>query len=203
MMDRDKLIALAGLVQAVTLVDQLGYKGTCDASAFDASIHSLFTFDANSLEEVYGNAEHLSIGINKAIEVLENSSGSVVAQYALGIIQIHKMLSQDTARYGRVAQGLRLAAEQAAHFSETHENVLSNINALYAKEVSSLSYRIQVRGEPEQLQRDIIAYKIRSLLLAAIRSAHLWRQKGGSRLDLIFKRKKMIEGLKRLKRNNV
>ncbi len=200
MMDRDKLLALAGVVQAVALVDELGHKGRCDSDAFDASIHSLFTFDANTIDDVYGGTNHLHFGISKAIEVLENSSGSVIAQYALGIIQIHKMLSADSARYSRVAEGLRLAAQQASHFSETHENVLSNVNALYAKEVSSLSFRIQVRGEPEQLQRDIIAYKIRSLLLAGIRSAHLWRQKGGSRLDLVFRRKKIIDGLKRLRR---
>lgn len=194
----DKLIALAGVVQAVTLVDQLGRTGTCDSNAFDASIHSLFTFDAQSTLDVYGGKEHLMLGIESAIKLLNSSAGSVTGQYALGIVQIQKMLAQDKARYQRVGKGLEAASVQAAHFSETHENVLSNINALYASEISSLSFRIQVRGEPEHLQRDIIAYKIRSLLMAAVRSAHLWRQKGGSRLDLVFRRKKLIDGLTQL-----
>ena len=40
-------------------------------------------------------------------------------------------------------------------------------------------------------------HKVRALLLAGIRAVVLWRQLGGSRTQIIFARKKMVELAKR------
>ncbi|WP_368666252.1 DUF489 family protein [Corallococcus sp. CA041A] len=46
-------------------------------------------------------------------------------------------------------------------------------------------------------QAGVVA-EIRALLLAAVRSAVLWRQLGGSYWDFLFSRKAMIEAVDRL-----
>ena len=50
-----------------------------------------------------------------------------------------------------------------------------------------------VQGNPHYLaQADVVA-EIRAVLLAALRSAVLWRQMGGSFWDLVLRRREMAE----------
>ena len=49
-----------------------------------------------------------------------------------------------------------------------------------------------VSGDPAILNNPDTANKVRTFLLCAIRSAVLWQQSGGSRWQLLFKRKKII-----------
>ena len=58
--------------------------------------------------------------------------------------------------------------------------MLATLGTLYADTVSHLRPRVMVQGNPHYLgQADIIS-EIRAVLLAAVRSAVLWRQMGGS-----------------------
>jgi high frequency lysogenization protein len=50
-----------------------------------------------------------------------------------------------------------------------------------------------VQGEPTFLQQSDNVNKIRALLLAGIRAAVLWRQKGGRRWQFIFQSNKILE----------
>ncbi len=63
---------------------------------------------------------------------------------------------------------------------------------IYTSTVSTLTPRIMVQGEPGILQATESRDMIRALLLAGMRAAVLWRQCGGSRIRLIFKRKAML-----------
>jgi len=197
-MSQDKIIAFAGITQAVALVHQLATTGKCDQSAFDASIHSLFVFDAETTYDVYGGREGVALGIREASDMLAQASASALTQYCLGVIQLQKLLQGDKQKMARIASQMSRISEQSLHFSETHENIIAALNELYTTEVSSAKFRIQVRGEPAFLQQQATAEKIRALLLAGIRSAHLWRQKGGSRLDLLLKRSSIQKALKAL-----
>jgi high frequency lysogenization protein len=50
-----------------------------------------------------------------------------------------------------------------------------------------------VQGNPHYLQQPQVVAEIRALLLAALRSAVLWRQLGGSYWDFVFRRRAMME----------
>ncbi len=69
---------------------------------------------------------------------------------------------------------------------------------MYADTISTFRMRIQVTGDPNVLQQEENAAKVRALLLAGIRSAVLWRQSGGRRWQLIFTRRKIIDNAKQL-----
>ena len=51
--------------------------------------------------------------------------------------------------------------------------------------------QIIVQGEQDFLQQDDVPQRIRSLLLAAFRSAVLWQQKDGSRFKILWQRTRM------------
>ena len=87
--------------------------------------------------------------------------------------------------------GIERAQRQAEQFGVLHSNVLANLADLYHSNISTLQPRIMVIGDPQYLSDPGTVNKVRALLLAGIRSAHLWRQCGGSRWQLMFHRPKL------------
>lgn len=79
-----------------------------------------------------------------------------------------------------------------------HTNIIAALAELYQETVSTFSFRIQVTGEPRYLQNQDNANKIRSLLLAGVRSAILWEQVGGKRWHLLLFRKQISKAAKNL-----
>ena len=71
------------------------------------------------------------------------------------------------------------------------------MGGLYADTISQLKPRIMVQGNPHYLNQASVVAEIRALLLAAVRSAVLWRQLGGSYWDFLFSRKAMLETIER------
>ena len=94
--------------------------------------------------------------------------------------------------------GVEKAQAQSEHFGPLHENVLANLGDLYHSTISTLKPRVMVNGEQVYLSNPDTVNKIRSLLLAGIRSTLLWRQCGGSRWKFLFFRKKLQDEVRRL-----
>ena len=53
---QNQTLALAGMFQAVTLVDELALHGSFESESFDCSLDSLFTIDAASTEDAIGGS---------------------------------------------------------------------------------------------------------------------------------------------------
>jgi high frequency lysogenization protein len=66
---------------------------------------------------------------------------------------------------------------------------------MYQDTLSKLSFRIQVHGDSRFLQQPQVANQVRAILMSGIRAAMLWRQLGGKRWHLIFKRKALLNAL--------
>jgi len=67
--------------------------------------------------------------------------------------------------------------------------VISRLAALYSSTLSTLKPRVMVTGNPQLLQQDIVVEKVRASLLAAVRSAVLWRQVGGRQWQFLLNRR--------------
>ncbi|HET8850507.1 MAG TPA: DUF489 family protein, partial [Marinobacter sp.] len=50
----DQTLALAGLCQAASLVQQVAHNGTCDNTALETCLRSLFATNADTTLDVYG-----------------------------------------------------------------------------------------------------------------------------------------------------
>jgi high frequency lysogenization protein len=64
--------------------------------------------------------------------------------------------------------------------------------------VSNLRPRVLVQGNALYLTQPRVVGRIRTLLLAALRAAVLWRQSGGTRIGLLLKRRRLIAAARRL-----
>ena len=83
-----------------------------------------------------------------------------------------------------------MGAELDQH--EREDLQAQEIAALYSETISRLSPRIVVSGKPQYLKNQRTVDWVRALLLAGLRSATLWYQLGGGRLELMFGRKNII-----------
>lgn len=69
---------------------------------------------------------------------------------------------------------------------------------LYSATISTLSPRVLVQGDPNQLAKTAVVARIRCALLAAIRAAMLWRQLGGSWWDITLRRRAICDAARAL-----
>jgi len=201
---RETTLALAGVMQAAILVEQVAKTGYLPPEAYKCSIESLFDLNPVSTLAVYGgDPQNLRIGLEALRDVLGSQHKHQDAmRYALGALHLQKKLAGRKDMLNAIALRIGQAASQAEHFSSTHENVIGNLGSLYSDTISTFSFRIQVMGDYNYLQQTRIASQIRALLLASIRSAMLWRQLGGNRWQLLLQRKAIAKCAEELLRSN-
>ena len=199
---REQVIAFAGIWQAVNLVQQVARHGRAENADMAVCIKSLFEMDPNSFEDIYGEVKGLTTGLNTILDQFGDATNQrdiELTKYVITLMHLERKLMQQPAMLEKISRGLRQAQSQAEHFgSNTHENVFANIGDLYANTISTLKPKVIVQGEQGHLSNSANAAKVRTLLLAGIRSTVLWRQCGGRRLGLIFSRKRLLSQTKEL-----
>ena len=90
-----------------------------------------------------------------------------------------------TAREG-AGRHPRAGADGASAWAARIPTCSAALGTLYADTVSHLRPRVMVQGNPHYLGQAAIVSEIRAVLLAALRSAVLWRQLGGSFWDFVL-----------------
>ncbi len=186
----NKTIALAGIFQASALIKQLAWTGKCDQPAFTTSIYSLLKVNSTSVIDIYENLNHLSLGFESLINFFNksNKKDMEIARYVFSLLYLEKKLTKRADLIKIVRSGINRAHLQSNLFSLTHDNVIANLASIYIDTLSTFTFRIQITGSQIHLTNPNIANKTRALLLAGIRSAVLWKQLEGSRLQLFFKK---------------
>jgi high frequency lysogenization protein len=191
------IIALAGIYQAVNLVKQVAHEGCGNLPAFRASISSVFRFDAESAESVYGGVAGVKHGLDTLIEQLGGGNlgqDPELTAYAANLMFLERKLTA----LPWMVETLRSEVQAAKGIGRPAEvedpALIANLAHAYSQTISRLSPQILVQGQPELLKDADVANRIRSLLLAGIRAAVLWRQVGGSRLKLLFGRRRIVRG---------
>lgn len=197
----DKTLALAGIFQAATLVDQVARHGSADPAAFETSIRSLFVTAPDTTEDVYGSSAQLKLGLESLLTQIGSGKGPrniELTRYVIGVLHLERKLAKRRDLLDKISKGLERARRQVEHFSLTHDNVIASLADTYYTTVSTLTPRIMVAGEHGYLNHTANANQVRALLLAAIRSAVLWKQNGGGRLQLLLRRKAFLTEAQRL-----
>ena len=201
-LDPDQVLALAGIFQAAHMAQQLAHHGIANETAMNASIASILKIEAETTTEVYDKLDNLKIGLKNLRDKLKGGSSQEdieVARYVLGIILLAKKLRKQGKLLDAITQGIDTVQSQREFFSQDsnypylHPSILAKLADLYTQTISTLMPRIMVSGDQLYLTNTAIANKIRGCLFAGIRSAFLWQQLGGSRWQLLFSRKKIIE----------
>ena len=188
----DLIIALAGLFQAAGLVHEIAHGGRFSGETYATCIDSLLKIDADNSEDVYGGLQKLRPGLHLLIEQLRQPSDMETTRYVLSLLVLERKLRGRQDLQQTLQQGIEQAQRLMQHFAMEQHDMTARLAELYSTTISTLKPRIMVNGAYEHLNRPDNANRIRALLLAGIRSAVLWRQKGGGRLTLLLRRKTLI-----------
>lgn len=193
-------MALAGLFQSARLVQQLAREGRAESYALEASIRSILAIDAASVGAVYGGARGARLGLEQLRDKLAGQSAPTdveMARYVVALLHLEAVLRQRPAMLDAIRSGIETAQSQMQFFASSapadgvHPLLVEKLAELYSQTISTLTPRIMVNGEHGHLANPAIAARVRAVLLAGIRSAVLWRQLGGRRWQLLFRRGKI------------
>jgi high frequency lysogenization protein len=196
---RDRVLAMAGLLQSVRLVQEMANNGQAETRPLAACIDSLFRFDADSTEAVYGGAGALESGLRRVIAQLDGSDrDSAQTRMAMNVLHLERRFVASGAVVEQVRRRLEETQRDRQPWEPTHPAVLSRLGELYADLISPLGPRVMVQGNPVYLAQPGVVAEVRAALLAALRSAVLWRQLGGSYWDLLLSRRAMVETARQL-----
>ncbi len=198
----NRAVALAAIVQAASLVESIARKGICDTEDFDTMIRSLFAENSDHVGTIYGGIYPLRAGLHLSARLLAGShleQAKPILSYAAGLMALEKRLAKNRAMLAAIGEGMQRIKKQSDYFgSQTHESVIGGIADLYGNTISTLRPSIIVRGKPEHLKQSVNTNRVRALLLAGIRAAHLWHQHGGGHFRLLIGRKKLHQQIRKL-----
>lgn len=195
----NRTMAFAGILQAIAQVQHLARQGESDNTELAASLNTILVTNPDNTADVYQDKAALNKGYKLILNQLGDSSPKDVeiTRYLVGILALERKLVRSNSGLGMLAERINQVHRQLHHFAITDEQVIANLASIYSDIISNLGPKIQISGNPVCLQRPIVQQKIRALLLAAMRSAVLWRQLGGKRRHLVFARKAIVDTAKK------
>jgi len=191
----ERTIALAGVLQACQQVQSLARTGVADPTVYASAMQSVLVLDAMSTPAVFGGLGGVRSGLKLLEQGLLNSpemSHLEVLRYMMSILQLQKQLYSDQQKFNNFGQ----AVDRLSSFSE--DDLANAFSEVYQTHISVLRPQIIVQGEQEHLQQAGVPEQVRTMLLAAIRSAVLWQQKGGGKFRLVWERTRMRQAAKSL-----
>ena len=191
----ERMLALAGLVQALQQVRRIADTGQADTAVIGTALDSVFRIDADSPSDVYGGASAVRPGLLILRDYFRNEArDELLPRLSLAVLQLERRFSHH-ASAPQVHDGILAVAPAAGRLGSTHPDVLAALGSLYADTISHLRPRVLVQGNPHYLGQATVVAEIRAVLLAALRSAVLWRQLGGSLWDFLLRRRDMVAAI--------
>ena len=198
---RDRSIALAGMFQAVKLVQQTAQGERRDAAATVTSISSVLNTDPETAVDVYGDSHALVPGLEIVLSQLGNNNKQrdmALTGYVITLMQLERKLARQPDLMKKLTSGIDRIKGEIELLDEDDPGIVAGLAALYKDTVSTLQPRIMVKGDESVLRNADSKKMIRALLLAGMRAAVLWRQCGGNRIRLIFQRKQLLDSCREL-----
>lgn len=197
----NQTIALAGVAQAIYLVQRIARHGMADHEDMAICIASTLKIDADDILDVYGGLAGLGTGLKQLDKQLSEprSIDPELARYASTLMVLEQRLQKTPSMGEAIGVAVNRAntcAEKAGSLID--DEVFEALAYGYQHTLSLLKPRVVVSGEQRFLADARNADRIRALLLAGIRSVVLWRQAGGVRWKLLFLRARLQREARRL-----
>ena len=193
---QDKTLALAGIFQAANLVDSLSTIGQVPEESFAESINSIFQTNPRSVSDVYDAEYQAELGIcalQVALSKPRDKSAARWLAYSKALIRIERVISRHQALHALIKTRIQHHKRHLEFFdSATNHSVISKLGSLYVDTAGNSKHRVIIRGRPSLLMSPAQKEKLCAVLFAGVRSAHLWRELGGSEWELMFRKKHIL-----------
>ncbi|WP_417683312.1 high frequency lysogenization protein HflD [Pseudidiomarina aquimaris] len=192
---QQRVLALAAIAQACAAVKQLARHGQLtEEFERDALLQSVLEQDPESFAAIYGDAGNLKFGLKVLLAQIgaTRNKDVEITRYMVGVLALARRFERSTKAVADLGQRIQQLQRQQQQFQFEQETIITGMAGAYSDFISPLGRPLQIHGKPALLQQKNEQNQIRALLLAAIRSAILWRQVGGKRRHFIFSRRRMV-----------
>ncbi len=116
-------IALAGIFQAASLVDQIAKRGMIPQHSFEASINSIFITSPENTEAVFGGYNELPFNLQIGLKLAQDLAGKRISvnkdvtRYAMGLLHLESRLHKHPQMLAQIGQRLDQISQQAEFYS--------------------------------------------------------------------------------------
>ena len=192
----DRWLALAGMAQALAQVRRLADTGQADGAHLQPLVESVFRIDAETPAAVYGGTTAVAPGLRILRAHFGNQARDpLLPRLVLALLQVERHFVADDAAVRGVRDRIETLAPLAQSRGPLDREVLAGLARAYVEHISPLRPRIMVQGNPHYLAQADLVGEVRAALLAALRSAVLWRQLDGTTWDFLLRKRALREGI--------
>lgn len=192
---QQRVIALAAIAQSIAAVKQLALRGQVGNEVQrDALLNSVLDQTPSDVASIYGGVGNLQLGLQVLLAQIGTTKDKDVdiTRYIIATLALARRLERKPESLQALGQRIQQLARQQNDFHFDQDTIITGMAGAYSDFISPLSQPIRIHGKPTLLQQKPVQDQIRALLLAAVRSAILWRQVGGQRRQFIFSRRRMV-----------
>ncbi len=198
----ERAMALAGVLQACHSVTGLARSGLIGQDSLAGSLQSILVLNPESTFDVYPEGNGIRTGLRLIMEILGDlqlSEHADTLRYATAVINLEKKVRSDSVVMGKLGDGIAGINEhlESHSLAVAEPDMVDRLSRLYEQTAGTIHPRIRVLGQQKYLNNSSNTSRIRALLLAALRSAVLWRQLGGSQSQFILGRGKLLRSAER------
>ena len=220
---QSRVLALAGVFQAAQLthmtamtgLNRIGESGNFYFEQLIKASLNIRPAENNSSEtlDFFSQLTDLSLGL----KILEQSitqpftptpkskvpklaTAKLPMTYAMGLLQLEKKVYRNPNFVEKISKSQQQILKQLSFFDQNylHPSILANLAQTYVETAGQINPRILVRGNAEAFKDSQHTNRIRASLFTGLQMAHLWRQLGGSSLQLIFGKRKHLQEIQAL-----
>lgn len=195
----EQQLGLAGVCQAAQLVQSVARTGQADTMAVEASLSSILVTESDTPQQIFGQLENLKQGFQVIVAQLgdhNSKKDTEITRYVASILGLERKLARNKKAMAMLGERIAHVQRQLAHIDFDNPQILQSLASIYSDVISPLAPKIQIAGNPSNLSQPLNQHRVRALLLAGVRAAVLWRQMGGQRRQIIFKRKSILQSAK-------
>ncbi|TRX57511.1 high frequency lysogenization protein HflD [Thalassomonas sp. M1454] len=198
----EQSIAFAAICQSAVMVQGIARKNQLDDDLFTLMLNSIINMTPSNTLNVYGDElVNLQDGLTMMFTQIGDSSAKKdpeLTRYIVSLMNLERRLKGNAKALALLEKKIDDCQRQLAHFAIDSDQMTSNLASIYTDVISPLGAKIQIAGEPNILKQVGNQNRIRALLLAGIRATVLWRQVGGKRRTILFKRRSFVTAAKDL-----
>ena len=190
--DDNYIISLSALLHSSYLVNKISTTGqNCpnESEMLIRSIYATDTFDTKLIYKNYSELHHGYLILKKILTGNTDIPLITMQKYALNMILIQKNINKINDLKYLIRKKIDNCQENSMMATNLGD-LITYTEEIYVECIGIIRPRVVVSGKKEYLEEN--SSLIRALLLSGIRAAFLWDYYGGSKWQLMFRRKEIL-----------
>tara|TARA_Y100000766_G_scaffold3670_1_gene2833 strand:- start:2609 stop:3229 length:621 start_codon:yes stop_codon:yes gene_type:complete len=194
-----QLYSLAALYQSCNAISRIAWEGKYEEKEFLPLIKSILDVDSDDPLAIYQKPTSLRSGfefLKKQVVDDIFTRSSETRRYISSIKDLVKRINTSSIIDEQFKK--RIDRLNETEYEKNTDDTVLKIGQLYRDTFSKLEPRIVISGDNQYLKEDLNAARIRTALMAAIRSVYLWKSCNGSNFKFFLFRKRYIKRIREI-----